>query len=325
MTERVLLTGAGQVGAQMIRLLNREYGIQPVVLDLHFNRRYLDSMVGPEGYIAVQGSVLDGDFLRKTMKEHRINRISHSAAVLPMRVGHDPHPGFFEVNVHGTSQVIFAAIECGVEALTMFSTNGVYQFRDHGVSAPVDEDYPTGLTVHNAYGNSKATAEYLLRELTLAGRISGRVLRPGEIYGPVMSPEGEPPIYWKAMFDAAITGEPFVLRDHPEHRLDWVYARDVARAAVAVLMADQAPGFAYNVSRGKCMGIYDVKEALDRLFPGNRVELENCSRGGWNYPLDNRRLVRDLRVEMQYDLDAGIRDYTNWFRSLGGDGRGAYQ
>lgn len=321
MTDQVLLTGAGQVGAQMIRLLNRDYGIKPVVLDISFNQEYLDTIVSPDCYTAIEGSVLDGELLRRIIREHNIGRISHSAAVLPMRVGHDPHPGFFEVNVHGTSQVIFAALECGVGTFVMFSTNGVYQFREHGVEGPVDEDYPTGLGVHNSYGNSKATAEYLLKELTQAGRISGRVLRPGEIYGPVMARHGEEPIYWKSMFDAAINGRSFTLSEHPEHRLDWVYAKDVAKAAVTVLMADSVPSFAYNVSYGECMGIYDIKTALDRLYPGNQVELQQCGRGGWNFPMDNRRLEQDLGVTMAFDLEAGIRDYAAWLKGLSDNDR----
>ena len=86
----------------------------------------------------------------------------------------------------------------------MFSTNGVYQFRQHKVDAPVSEDFPSGLSPHNSYGNSKASAEYLLRELTNQGNFDGKIIRPGEIYGPVMSRDGEDSIYWKGMFDAAI-------------------------------------------------------------------------------------------------------------------------
>ncbi|MDV2079963.1 NAD-dependent epimerase/dehydratase family protein [Marinobacter xestospongiae] len=313
MIDQVLLTGAGQVGAQMIQLLNLDYGIKPVVLDIQFDWSYLDTVVDRDSFIAVEGSVLDSQLLRQVMGDYGVRRISHSAAILPMRVGHAPHPGFFEVNVHGTSQVMFAALEQAVDTFVMFSTNGVYQFREYGVTEPVSENYPTGLGVHNSYGNSKAAAEYLLKELTLAGRINGRVIRPGEIYGPVASRSGEEPIYWQAMFNAAMSGESFSLVGHPEHRLDWVYAKDVARAAVAALMADSLPSFAYNVSYGKCMGIYDIKAALDRLYPGNRVTLDHCDRGGWQFPLDNRRMIEELGVAPAFDLEAGIRDYASWF------------
>jgi len=316
MTEKVLLTGAGQVGAQMIKLLHEEYGVTPVVIDLKFDWDYLDTVIPRDYYTPVQGSVLDKALIADTLKKHGITRISHSAAVLPMRVGHDPHPGFFEVNVHGTSDLIFAAMDAGVKRFLMFSTNGVYQFREHGVSAPVDEDYPTGLCLHNSYGNSKAIVENLLKEVTMAGRIEGCILRPGEIYGPVFSRPQDTDIYWKSMIDAAIDGTPFTLKGHPEHRLDWVYCKDVAEAACLVLMADEVPSPAYNISYGHCMGIYDIKEELDRQYPGNKVEFQDCSRGGWNYPQSNRRLKEDMGFERQFDLAAGIADYAAWYEQV---------
>lgn len=315
MSEQVLLTGAGQVGAQMIKILKEEYGITPVVLDLRFDFEYLDTIVPREWYVPVTGSVLDKPLVDAIFKDYAITRVTHSAAILPMRVGHDPHPGFLEVNVHGTSNMIFSAINAGVQRFLMFSTNGVYQFREHGVNGPVDEDYPTGLSSHNSYGNSKATAEYLLKELTQAGRIEGRILRPGEIYGPVFTRPGDDDLYWKAMFDAAIKGEPYVLSGHPEHRLDWVYCKDVARAACIVLMAENGLSLAYNVSYGMCLGIYDIKEELDRQFPNNRVSFSGCERGGWNYPLSMARLKKELGFSPALDLAEGVADYAKWYLS----------
>ncbi len=319
MPSNVLLTGAGQVGAQMIRILNEDYNVTPVVLDLRFDWEYLDTIVPRDWYVPIEGSILDGELVKNVLNDHQINRISHSAAVLPMRVGHDPHPGFFEVNVQGTSSLLFAALDAGVERFLMFSTNGVYQFRDHGVDAPVDEDYPTGLSVHNSYGNSKATAEYLLKELTRAGKIEGRIIRPGEIYGPVCKRKGDDELYWKSMIDAAITGEHYVLEGHPEHRLDWVYCKDVANAACNILMLQDVPSEAYNATFGKCMGIYDIKEELDRQFPGNRVEIVNCGKGGWNFPQSNERLRKELGVSPRFDLASGIKDYADWFLRTQGE------
>lgn len=315
MTDQVLITGAGQVGAQMIKILNEEYGVRPLVLDLCFNFDYLDTIIPRDWYIPISGSVLDSPLIEKTLKDYSISRISHSAAILPMRVGHDPHPGFFEVNVHGTSNMIFQAMAGGVQRFLLFSTNGVYQFRDHAVLGPVDEDYPTGLSSHNSYGNSKATAEYLLKELVNAGMIEGHILRPGEIYGPVFRRSGDDPLYWRAMLDAAILGEAYTLKGHPEHLLDWVYCKDVARAACLVLMADKVPSIAYNISYGQCIGIYDIKKELDRRYPGNKISFEDCREGGWRFPLSMERIKTDLQFTPDYSLADGINDYINWFKS----------
>jgi nucleoside-diphosphate-sugar epimerase len=300
------------VGAQITELLARRYEMQPVVLDLCFQWDYLDTIVERDQFVAVDGSILDRALIEDLIREYEITDILHTAAVLPMRVGHDPHPGFYKVNTWGTANLLFTARDSGVDRFLMFSTNGVYQFREHGVNGPVTEDYPSGLIEHDSYGSSKATAESLLKELTAAGDIEGRIVRPGEIFGPVMSREGDDPIYWKAMIDAAIEGEPFVLESHPEHRLDWVYAEDVAEVAVRALIEDSSH-IAYHAAREACVGIYDMKDVLDRIFPTNNVSLEDCGSGGWEYPLSMERVREDLEYEPQFDLEAGIRAYKDWY------------
>lgn len=317
MKNTVLLTGAGMVGMQLVRILNDEYGITPVVADVHFQWDYLDTIRPRDAYIPVAGSILDRPFIEKVIAEHGIRRLVHTAAVLPMRVGHDAHPGFYQVNTWGTANLLFTAAAAGLDRFVMFSTNGVYRFRDCPVTGPVAEDFPSGLTAHNSYGNSKAAAEYLLRELVTDGRLDAKIIRPGEIFGPVMNRPGDDPIYWTAMINAAIAGAPFVLRGHPEHRLDWVYAKDVARVAALVLMADKTEHIEYHAASGRVSGIYDLVAALDRVFPGHRVTLEECGRGGWNQPLSMDRARADLGFVPGFDLESGVRDYAEWYGKLG--------
>lgn len=313
--KNILITGAGMVGAQIARILYQNHGIQALLLDRWFHDEYLDTILPRTGYHRIMGDLLNGSFLEEVLSKHAVDRVIHSAAVLPMRVGHAAHPGFFEVNSWGSSQLMFKSRDAGVSKFVMFSTNGVYQFRSHKVNAAVSESFPSGLSEHNSYGNSKAASEYLLRELVQDGAFSGNIIRPGEIYGPVMNRGSDPPIYWKAMIDAAITGTPFRLQGHPEHRLDWVYAKDVAAIAAALVLAEKTPNVEYHAASGKCMGIYDLKGELDRQFPSNKVELKDCGEGGWNYPLSMDRAHHDLDFANHFDLAKGIGDYAAWFRA----------
>jgi nucleoside-diphosphate-sugar epimerase len=194
----------------------------------------------------------------------------------------------------------------------MFSTTGVYQFRKYGVNGAVTEAYQSGLNKTNAYGNSKVIVEYLIRELTYLGKINGKIIRPGEIFGPVNSRNNDDPIFWKGMIDAAIKGEPFELVNHPEHRLDWVYCKDVANVAVKVLITEGEYN-EYHAASGRLTGIYDFKNTLDNLFPSNKISLVNCTIGGWNFPLSVERMKEDLDYEPLFNLERGIEDYKTWY------------
>ena len=308
----ILMTGAGMVGSRIIKLLNERYNIKPIVVDQYFQYDYLDTIIDRDQYIQEECSILDEDKMREIMKKYDIDAVLHTAAVLPMRVGHDPHPGFFKVNTWGTTNLIFSALEAGVTRFVMFSTNGVYQFRKYGVDAAVKEDYPSGMNLTNAYGNSKATVEFLLKELTNLGKIDAKIIRPGEIFGPVMNRGNDDPIYWKAMADAAIKGEPFVLKGHPEHKLDWVHCNDVSNVALLALM-EGGEHMEYHAASGKLSGIYQLKAVIDELYPDNQVTLEDCATGGWNYPLSMERVKETFGYEPEYDLKKGIKEYADWF------------
>jgi nucleoside-diphosphate-sugar epimerase len=314
--ENVLITGVGMVGAQVAHLLIERYKIRPILFDLKYDMEYLKTIFDIEKAVFIHGNILDKELIQNTLSDYKINRVLHLAAVLPMRVGHDAHPGFYEVNSWGTANLLFNSAEAKLKRFVMTSTNGVYQFKANKVDAPISPDFPTGLTEHNSYGNSKAVAEYLLRELVVEGKLDAKILRPGEIYGPVVKRGINEPIYWKSLIDAAIEGRPFKLENHPEHRLDWVYAKDVAEVAVRLLMIDSTPHISYHATKEKIIGIYDWKNMIDELFPDNKIELINCAKGGWEYPLSMKTVKDDLNYVPKYDLKRGILDYVKWKKQL---------
>ena len=315
--QNILITGMGLVGTQLVKKIYKN-NIKPLVIDIDFYWPYIDTILNRSEFIPIKGSILDSDLVSKILHKYEIQCIVHTAAVLPMRVGHDAHPGFYHVNTWGTANLMFLARQSGVKKFVMFSTNGVYQFREHKVDGPVTEDFPSGLSHHNSYGNSKAAAEALLRELNDKGDFEGNIIRPGEIYGPVMPRPGDDPIYWKGMIDSAIEGNPFLLEGHPEHRLDWVYCKDVAEIAYRLIFANHSPHVAYNATYGQCLGIYDFKAKLDDFFPGNKIELRNCEKGGWNHPLNMKRVANDLNFVPYYDLGRGLSDYIEWYAENNG-------
>lgn len=310
----VLVLGAGMVGAHIVEELKTR-GQEVLLVDVYFDDRYIASICGDDGYSRRQGTVTDPYFVRDILEEFGVTRVINGAAILPMRVGHTAHPGFFEVNAWGGANVMFAAKAHGVERLIHMSTNGVYRFRDNHVDGPVGEDFPTGLTFGNSYGNTKAVVEFLAHELLVEGGFEVSVVRPGEIFGTMVPRSGDGEVFWQRMVEAAMSDRKLIVSGEPEHRLDWIYCKDVARFVVDLTLKDGPVAPAYNVSMGAIMGIYDWMESLDRLFPNHQVSLDSCGRSGWNYPLDTRLARQDVAFEPLFSLDSGIRDYVSWRRN----------
>ena len=127
--KNVLITGMGLVGTQLVKKLNQNRDSKPIVLDINFFWPYIETIIDRNDFIAVEGSILDEVLITEVLRKYEIDCIVHTAAILPMRVGHAAHPGFFKVNTWGTANLMFLGREAHVSRFVMFSTNGVYQFR----------------------------------------------------------------------------------------------------------------------------------------------------------------------------------------------------
>jgi len=160
--------GAGFFGLHLIdRLLAEHQDI--VVYDL----ATLDDEYIKKGVVYVKGDILDKAALTEAMRGCEI--IHHNAAVLPVsRSGKK----FYEINVHGTQNVLDAALETGAKKVLFVSTSAVYGIAKQ---LPVTEETP--LTPLGEYALSKQEAERLCKEFRVKHDIDISIIRPRTIIG----------------------------------------------------------------------------------------------------------------------------------------------
>src|SRR5687768_3092233 len=101
----------------------------------------------------------------------------------------------------------------------------------------VPSDYP------NAYGAQKADSERALFALGRERGIPVATLRPAFVYGQ-HNPFEREAFFW----DRLLAGRPIVIPGDGLATMQWVYARDVARAAILASGMDVAIGHAYNLA-----------------------------------------------------------------------------
>ncbi|HEX6052542.1 MAG TPA: NAD-dependent epimerase/dehydratase family protein [Gemmatimonadaceae bacterium] len=142
----------------------------------------------------------------------------------------------------GTSaeQVSAAAIAVadGVQRYVFTSSVSVYpDGGEYTEDAPlVPSDIP------NPYAANKADSERALFELHRRRHLPVSTLRPAFIYGP-NNPFARETFFW----DRIVRDRPIVIPDDGSRTMQWVHARDVARAAVLAANTDVAVGRAYNL------------------------------------------------------------------------------
>lgn len=136
------------------------------------------------------------------------------------------------------SAAVIAAASDTLRRYVFTSSVAVYAGGEH------DEDGPLVASDDaNAYSAQKADSERALFELHRQQAIPVSTLRPAFIYGP-HNPFDREAFFW----DRIRAGRPIVVPGDGSRTMQWVHARDVARAAVLAAETGRAIGRAYNLA-----------------------------------------------------------------------------
>ena len=300
--------GAGYIGAHVVSALS-EQGEQAVVID--------DLSTGErgrtDGYVFVEGSILDEDLVRRTLRDNDVQGVIHIAA--KKQVGEsvaDPQK-YYEQNVVGTLRLLDATVAEKVPSFVFSSSAAVYGMPDVEV---VTED-KAGRPL-SPYGTSKLIGEWSSRDVAVATGLRVVSLRYFNVAGAARPELGDPgvfnliPLAFQSIDGGErprIFGADWPTRDGTCVR-DYVHVADIADAHVAALK-DLAGGGVeagsfrvYNVGRGEGASVREVLDMVAEVT-GSAFEPEVVDRR----PGDPARYVanvdsirRDLGWSAHYDL-----------------------
>ncbi len=158
---RVLVTGgAGYIGSHTVKLLG-ERGYELLTYD--------NLSTGNEWAVLygrlVKGDLADRELLRRVFKEFRPQAVIHFAAYIVVPESVREPLKYYRNNVANTLNLLEVMEEYGVDRLVFSSSAAVYGIPEE---IPVGEDAP--LRPINPYGETKATVERILRDLSGSGK-----------------------------------------------------------------------------------------------------------------------------------------------------------
>ena len=271
--------GSGYIGAHVVDALSAR-GEQSVVLD--------DFSTGEKGRtgdaVVVEGSILDLDLVRRTIKDNDVRGIIHIAA--KKQVGEsvaDPLK-YYRENVVGTVKLLQAAVDTGVESFVFSSSAATY-----GMPADLEivtEDAPT--SPMSPYGTSKLIGEWAGRDVAAATGLRVIALRYFNVAGAARPELGDPGVFnlIPMAFERIVAGEgPRIFGDDyptPDGTCvrDYISVVDIADAHVAALenlvagsvAGDGGPAYrVFNIGRGEGSS---VREVLDTVAKVTGSDLE---------------------------------------------------
>ncbi|MGH8714666.1 MAG: NAD-dependent epimerase/dehydratase family protein [Casimicrobiaceae bacterium] len=303
-----LIIGAGQIGCHVAQILMAQ-AHEPVVYDVSPPLEFIRVVLPGARMNLKQGDIRDMASLVDVIREHSVDRIIHTAAILPPKAEDDPLLTT-DVNVRGTANVLEAARLTGVERVVFCSTIGVYDLR--AISGDrIGEDDP--VRCDTVYGASKLYGERLGENYARRRGVGFVALRFAHIFGAAPLPP-RPGIasFVGELVSACAQGIHRTVRPRTSAAKEYLYVPDAARAAVLAATAPNLTDCVFNIGTGCVHEPREVAQIARAITPELKIDVEDVApAGGPGRPFDLTRAHRQLGYAPAYDLEAGMRHFVS--------------
>src|SRR4051812_35775069 len=301
--------GAGYIGAHVVHAL-RAQDETAVILD-DFSTGARDRV--PEGAVLVEGTILDGELVRRTLREHAVAGVIHIAAKKQVGESVENPLLYYRENVEGTRRLLEAAVDAGVESFVFSSSAATYGMPDVEV---VDEESAT--VPMSPYGTSKLICEWMSRDVAVATGLRVVALRYFNVAGaasPELSDPGVFNLIPMVSRELAAGAPPKVFgNDYPTPDgtciRDYIHVCDIADAHVAALQqlatgGEDNPFRVYNIGRGEGSSVLEVIEVVGKVTGLDATPEVVARRPGdpARVTASVDRITKDLGWSAKFDLD----------------------
>ncbi|MCB0978725.1 MAG: NAD-dependent epimerase/dehydratase family protein [Acidimicrobiales bacterium] len=288
---RILVTGgAGFIGSHIVEAL-AEANVEVVVLDSLVAAAVEPAQL-PDGVELVVGDVRDPEAWRRAAEG--CDAVCHQAARVGLGVDFGDVRDYVDDNDLGTAAGLLVLHELGFDGRIVLASSmvvygeGLSRCVEHGLVSPpprlradvdagrfeplcpvcgaelspedVSEDVPTD--PRNVYAATKLHQEHLTAVFGRDHDVPVTSLRYHNVYGPRL-PADTPYAGVAAIFRSSVRrGEPPRVFEDGGQRRDFVHVRDVARANVAALLAEQPYVGPLNVASGTPRTVLDLARAV---------------------------------------------------------------
>jgi len=303
---RVLITGGcGFVGA-FAALELTGHGHDVVCYDRRAFRTDVLERAAQSGRVVavVEGDIRDRERLAAVAREHAIDGIVHTAAVIGQGEGAANPDWMLDINVGGTVAVLETARAHGLRVVYISTATLYGQHPDLHVLSEDARPEPVGL-----YDTTKLMAETLAISYHKIYGLDVVALRPGYVYGHHNSTGGY-------FLDRVMAGEVVAQPVGADLPIDATYVRDLAQGIRLALAVRPLRSRIFNITGGVLRRRGEVAEIVRRLVPGADIRLgpgippTAHLRG----PSDLTRARSELGYAPAYSLEEGLADWLTWLR-----------
>jgi UDP-glucose 4-epimerase len=316
----IMVTGGlGVIGSWVTRNLV-ERGIKVVTYDYTVDTFLIKDIV--KDVNCVTGDVLDFPKLISTIKNNRIERIIHMAALMIPPMEANPYMTY-RLNVDGTVNILEAARVMDVRRVVYTSSQAVYDMA-RGEYAfpeakPMDEDYPKAPAT--VYGATKLFMEHMCSSYNRIYGLDFVSTRFSLTYGPGKQARHGAVAINSTMIESGMLGKSLRIPAGGDQIIDMVYHTDAANGVVLACLAETPKHRFFNISSGKGETLRHLAEVINSIVGKACIEigpgLNPLGTKDANYlVLSIDRAREELGYVPRYGLEAAVRDYIQTMRRL---------
>lgn len=256
MGKTALVTGgAGFIGSHLVDRLVAEGYFVKVIDDLSTGQlSNIASHVESGRVEFLKGDIRDQALIKKAVEG--VDAVAHLAALTSVPFSMKNPDLVYDVNVSGSLNLIFAAIEAGVGRFVFASSCAVYG--DTKV-LPVSE--LAAFSPLSPYAESKLAIERCLRGLGLRGALDSVVLRFFNVYGLRQGLSEYSGVITK-FFNCAKSRQPLMIYGDGSQTRDFVNVADIVEGIYSALTVSGVKGEVFNLGTGKPTSVNDLANAV---------------------------------------------------------------
>jgi UDP-glucose 4-epimerase len=316
---RILITGgAGFIGSHLCDKYTKE-GETVICLDNFLNGDLVNirHLLDYRNFKLINGDIRDYDLLEKITRD--VDVIFHLAAQVHVDRSYIEPKLTYDINVGGTQNILEIARLHDVEKVIHASTSEVYGSATY---APIDEKHP--LNAPHPYGASKIAADRMCYAYQHTYGMNVNILRFFNIFGPRQRDVGYGGVI--SIFTRRVLNNiPPLIYGNGLQTRDYTYVEDVIRAYDLALNHTTPLKEPINFGTGTEVTI---------KYLANKI-IELCGKQGVIEPVyieprigevnrliaDASRAREDLGWYPEYDFNAGLKKFVDWYKNYGMDWR----
>ncbi|HTY10706.1 MAG TPA: dTDP-glucose 4,6-dehydratase [Bacteroidota bacterium] len=312
--KNILVTGgAGFIGSNFIRYLLQRYREYRVInydaLTYAGNLENLSGVDLSPRYIFVNADICDDAAVERVLRDYRVDAVVHFAAESHVDRSILGPSVFVRTNVLGTSMLLEAARQAGIQRFIHVSTDEVYG----SLEATGKFTEATPLHPNSPYSASKASSDLIALSYFRTYGTPVIVTRCSNNYGPYQFPEKLIPL----MIANALNDKPLPVYGDGLNVRDWLYVEDHC-SALDVVLHKGKEGEVYNIGGdNEQANIEIVKLILTELDKPHSLITFVKDRPGHDrrYAIDAAKIEKELGWKPSHTFEKGIRETIRWYRS----------